>query len=230
MEPRDNVFRIKGRISNIYLINDERIAIIDTGSPNDLPLIISCIKDTLGRSLRDVDLIIPTHSHIEHMGNANKIKKITDARVMLKERSANPLKGSLEYIKKIKNIRKGIRAITAGIKNNPIFLLHPLINIKSIKADVICCDGMELTGHPEWTILFTPGHSPNCISLYHRGSMSLITGDALITIEGKISRPSVIWDSDKYDRTLAKFRKLQVNHIYPGHGEPLSGSDLQKYI
>ena len=72
----DNITRIKGKISNVYLINDERIAILDTGSPSDLPFVVSSIMEKLKRSLDDVDIIVPTHAHLEHMGNAEKIKKL----------------------------------------------------------------------------------------------------------------------------------------------------------
>jgi glyoxylase-like metal-dependent hydrolase (beta-lactamase superfamily II) len=126
----EEVIQIKGKISNIYLLNNDKIAIVDTGSPRDLPLIISCIKENLKRSMHDVDFIIPTHSHIEHMGNAKRIKKITKAKIIFSQKSGRPFEGGVAYLKKF---RKGIKAVTASIKNNPEFYIHPLMNIKKLK-------------------------------------------------------------------------------------------------
>ena len=223
----DEIIRIKGKISNIYLLNDDKTAIIDTGSPNDLPLIISCITEKLKRSAHDVDFIIPTHSHLEHMGNSGQIKKITGAKIIFSRKSGHPFEGGVSYIKKF---RKGIKAVTASIKKNPEFIFHPLMNIKKVKADIVAYDGMELPGHAGWKIIFTPGHSPNCISLYNSGSKSLISGDAIITVDGKISRSIVVWDSAAYDRTAGKLKSLRIDNLYPGHGEPVHGRDLQNLI
>jgi glyoxylase-like metal-dependent hydrolase (beta-lactamase superfamily II) len=89
---------------------------------------------------------------------------------------------------------------------------------------------MELPGHAGWKILFTPGHSPSCVSLYNSKSKSLISGDAIITVAGKISRSIVVWDSTAYDQTINRFRSLSINNLYPAHGEPVHGKDLQKLL
>ncbi len=222
-----NIIRIKGKISNIYLLNNDKIAIVDTGSPNDFRLIISFITENLKRSAGDVDIIVPTHSHLEHMGNAEKLKKATGAKIIFSRRSAGPFEGIVSYLKKF---RKGIGAVIAGVRNNPDLALHPLMNIKKVKADIVSFDGMELPGHQGWKIIFTPGHSPYCVSLYNAATGSLISGDAVINVAGKITRSVVVWNGDEYDRTINKLRSLAIDNLYPAHGEPVHGRGLQDFI
>ncbi|MCU0820903.1 MAG: MBL fold metallo-hydrolase, partial [Spirochaetes bacterium] len=114
----------------------------------------------------------------------------------------------------------------ASIKNNPEFLIHPLMQITKIKADIVSFDGMDLPGHTGWRIIFTPGHSPNCISLYNEETKSLFSGDALITIDGRISRSIVVWDGAAYDRTINRLKSLKIDNLYPGHGDPVHGRNL----
>jgi glyoxylase-like metal-dependent hydrolase (beta-lactamase superfamily II) len=217
------VYRIKGRISNVYLINGERIAIVDTGSPNDLSAILFAIRKELRRNVREVDFIIPTHSHIEHMGNAGKIKRKTGAKIALPYKNVDPTKGVLNNPQFLKDMP---RAIFAGIKNNPSLLLHPFKHLKKLTADIVLSDGMEIPGHPGWNVLLTPGHSPESICLFHKSSKSLVSGDTIITIDSRPCLPFGISDRTQMNRSISKIKELDVQYLYPGHGEPISGNKI----
>lgn len=216
------VYRIKGRISNVYLVMGERIILVDTGSPNDVRLIVAAVH-AMGRTLSDIDLLVPTHAHIEHMGNARKIKQLTGARIVLPAYRIAPIK---DLFRSTRFLIDNTWSIYAGIKNNPSLLLHPFMHIRPLKADIIASDGMELPGHPGWTILFTPGHSPESICLYHRESQALISGDTIISIGGKPVLPFGVLEQDRMQQSLKRLQMLAITQLYPGHGDPLTGENL----
>jgi hydroxyacylglutathione hydrolase len=216
------VHRIKGRISNIYLVMGEQIMLVDTGSPNDVRLIVDSLN-ALGRTLSDIDLLVPTHAHIEHMGNARKIKQLTGARIVLPAPRISPMK---DLFCSPRFLIDNTWSIYAGIKNNPSLLLHPFMHIRPLKADIIASDRMVLPGHPGWRILFTPGHSPESICLYHQESQALISGDTIISIGGKPALPFGVLEQERMQQSLNMLQALAITHLYPGHGEPLTGENL----
>jgi glyoxylase-like metal-dependent hydrolase (beta-lactamase superfamily II) len=218
-----NVVRIKGEISNVYLINEKRICIVDCGSPNDFKLIEHTVEKVLGRSMYDVDYILPTHSHVEHLGNAPKLKRKTGALVVLPDKGINPAKGSFDSIGFLKDMPA---AIIAGLKNNPALLLYPHLNFVKATADVVSSDGMRMPGHEGWNVLHTPGHSPESVCLYHSETDSLISGDTIITIDGKAALPFGIWNRTKMKNTIERLKKLRPKRLFPGHGDPLEGDGL----
>ncbi|MBL7175839.1 MAG: MBL fold metallo-hydrolase [Desulfobacteraceae bacterium] len=64
------VFRIPASFTNIevnlYLIQGERLALIDTGVSNSVERFIKPALNNLGFDLKDLDLIIHTHAHFDH--------------------------------------------------------------------------------------------------------------------------------------------------------------------
>ncbi len=220
------VCQVKGRISNVYLILGERIVLVDTGSPNDLQAISAALR-SLGKSLADIDLLVPTHAHIEHMGNARKIKRLTGARIVLPAQRIAPMK---DLFRSPRFLFDNTLSIYAGIKNNPALLLHPFMHIRPLKADIIATDGMDLPGHPGWSVLFTPGHSPESICLYQSETRTLISGDTVIVINGQAALPFGILDRRRMRQTLERLQLLGIERLYAGHGEPLYGHGLLETI
>ena len=67
--------RIKGAISNSYLLLGEKPVLVDTGSPGDLKRILAALK------ARDIEpkklaLILLTHGHGDHAGCAAELKRL----------------------------------------------------------------------------------------------------------------------------------------------------------
>lgn len=70
----------------------------------------------------------------------------------------------------------------------------------------------------EWCqIIHTPGHSNDSICIYCPESKCLFSGDTQLnvqTTDGTYTR--------EYIRSLEKLTKLNINIIYPGHGNPIT--------
>lgn len=82
-------------------------------------------------------------------------------------------------------------------------------------------DGDYLTfGNSKLLVLFTPGHSPASISLYHESSGTLIAGDVLFQQSiGRTDLPGGDMDT-LLNSIRSKFFTLpDETKVYPGHGE-----------
>ena len=60
---------------SIYLIIDEKIALIETGPASSHSNLVSGIESA-GLSLSDVDYVIPTHIHLDHFGSGGHIMEV----------------------------------------------------------------------------------------------------------------------------------------------------------
>jgi hydroxyacylglutathione hydrolase len=125
--------------------------VIDPG--DDIYEILSIVKK---HGLR-ISTIVVTHAHIDHIGGAAKLKAITGAPVYLNEEDL-PIYDSLAW-----------QAGWLGMETP-----------EQTEIDVAPRDGEVLRlGPAEFTVLYTPGHTPGSISLWIPSEKKLVAGDTL---------------------------------------------------
>lgn len=75
---------------NVFLIEDEILTLIDTGPdwPGSLDALSEALRG-LGRSLADIELVLLTHQHADHVGLAHDIQAASGAEVAALERVAD---------------------------------------------------------------------------------------------------------------------------------------------
>jgi len=182
--------------SNIYLIVDEAIALIDAGTG----LNFETVKRNLNKfNLKpsDIQLIINTHCHYDHVGGDHDFVEASGCEVAIHELEAELL-------------RKGDQVITlaGGLGKRLEFLevareLHEGNRIK--------------LGELTLEVLHTPGHTQGSICLYAREQKVLFSGDTLFCGGvGRVDLPTS--DSEALAHSLRKLTKLEVKRLYPGHG------------
>ena len=62
---------------SIYLVIDEKIAIIETGPACSHDSLVQGIQ-TAGINLQDIDYVIPTHIHLDHFGGGGHIMEVCE--------------------------------------------------------------------------------------------------------------------------------------------------------
>ena len=139
--------------------------------------------------------VILTHSHWDHIGDAEKVKNYFNIPVMIHERDS----GNLEK---------------PGSDGLPCWMAIP-----GVKADRFLKEGDEIVvGEISFKVIETPGHTPGGICLYSEKEKCLIAGDTLFkqsigNLSFPTARPNEMWLSlDK----LAQLPKDTA--VYPGHG------------
>ena len=157
------------------------------------------IMAIVSRHHLQVTSIVVTHSHIDHIGGAKKMKQATGAPVYLNEHD-------LELYKHL------------GEQASMIGLPTP----ETTEIDLTLSDGQTLrNGGLQATVLHTPGHTPGsvCLLLKAKESPVLIAGDTLF--RDGIGRTDLRGgDTRKILRSLQdKLLPLDDSTIViPGHG------------
>jgi hydroxyacylglutathione hydrolase len=158
------------------------------------------IRDRLGALRVTVDAILLTHGHVDHVGAAADLQKLTGAPVKL--HGADRLVYDL----------LPLQAAMLGSLAPP-----------SAEVDLSLVDGAILRcGMTEIRVLHTPGHSPGSVGfLVEQGSeLRLFAGDTLF--RGSVGRTD-LWggDAEALLRSIRSRLLTLPDHtvVIPGHGE-----------
>ena len=186
----------KGFDSNIYLIIDKTIELIDAGTGMNF----ETVKQNLSKfnlKPNDIELIVNTHCHYDHVGGDTNFIRSADCDVFIHELEADLL-------------RKGDGVITCadmfGKKLEPIDVARELREGGKIELG-------ELT----LEVLHTPGHTTGSICLYAAKQRILFSGDTIFSDGvGRTDMPT--GDAATLHNSIEGLLKLDVQTIYPGHG------------
>ena len=90
MEIADGIHRFGTRMVNWYLIErGGRLTLVDAGMRGYWPQLGRALAD-LGRKVEEVEAVVLTHAHADHIGFAHQVKANSDATVWVHEGDAEP--------------------------------------------------------------------------------------------------------------------------------------------
>jgi glyoxylase-like metal-dependent hydrolase (beta-lactamase superfamily II) len=231
-----------GRV-NCYLIEDDPLTLLDAGpnSATSLTALEAALAEH-GHRPEDLERIVVTHQHIDHIGLLDILAKRSGAEVCALDLLAPWLASYKQEMEENDSfsaeimLRNGIpqdvvyalRAVSASFRawGAPAHVTRPL------------AEGEQLEfASRRWRVLHRPGHSPSDTVFWDEASGELFGGDHLIkhiSSNPLISRP-LRGESDERPRALMIYmdslratREMELEVVYAGHGEPVE--DHRKLI
>jgi glyoxylase-like metal-dependent hydrolase (beta-lactamase superfamily II) len=210
----NNIYQISLGWVNVFVIEDDGLTLIDTGTKGSAEKIFSAIKDG-GKNPYDIKRIILTHAHPDHAGSAEQIKRMLRVPVMAHREDAKILRYGIGFRKEI--------CLTPGLKNWLIYELaikRSGINIEPVVIDEQLNDNDLLPLIGGIRVIHTPGHSKGHISLLAEKEEVLIAGDLLTNSAGLIL--SVIYENMAEGiSSIMKVTDLDFDKMVFGHGRPI---------
>jgi len=198
---------------SVYLINEEKKVLIDSGPATSAYAVLDGIKD-VGVRPDEIDYIIVTHVHLDHAGGAGVlIKDMPKAQVIAHHRGARHLV----------NPEKLIRG-TIEFQGEDAMAKHG--EVVSIEAERVkpAYEGDVLTLGERQTLEFidAPGHAPHELCIYESRNNGVFTGDAagISIADNEILMPASQppnFDLELYINTLERLMKLKATRIYFAH-------------
>ncbi len=224
-----------GRV-NVYLIEDEPLTLVDAGpnSGTSFDVLQRGIAD-LGHSLEDIELVLLTHQHIDHLGLVSLVAAHSGAEVAAIE-AAVPFVQNFSVEAQAEDdfardvmLRNGISEdVTAALQSvsRAFRAWGSRVEVTRVLRDG---DRVELRDRA-FEVAFRPGHSPSDTVFWDRERGHLIAGDHLL---GHISsNPLITRKSDgsgerskaliAYLDSLRLTREMDVELVLPGHGDPVT--------
>jgi glyoxylase-like metal-dependent hydrolase (beta-lactamase superfamily II) len=224
-----------GRV-NCYLIEGEPLTLIDTG-PNSGKALDDLQHQVAerGHSIEDLELVILTHQHIDHIGLAEIIAARSGADVAAIDVAVNFLENFGEDAERDDQFAVELM-LSHGISEEVVTALQSVSRSfrawgSSPKVTRPLHDGEILTlGDRNLEVQHRPGHSPSDTLLWDADRRILFVADHLlahISSNALITRPldgsgertqSLV----TYLESLRRTRELPAEIVLPGHGEPIT--------
>lgn len=150
------------RFVNIILILGDNITLIDTGVKGCEKMISDYLQKQ-NRDFSEIDTIILSHSHPDHIGSAAKIKEMTGCKVL-----AHVLE------------KEWIENIEIQSKNRPVPGFFNLVD-QPVVIDEFICETQVKKIQEGLTIKFikSPGHSKGSLNLLFEEDQILFTADSI---------------------------------------------------
>jgi glyoxylase-like metal-dependent hydrolase (beta-lactamase superfamily II) len=174
------IHRVEDAYVNWYLVEDGgRICVVDTGHPASWGSLEKALRD-LGRTRNDIEAVVLTHGHFDHMGFARRAQQELGVPVHA-PRGETAVEHPWRYPHENSRL--------------PYFVRHPPfvgIFLRMGAAGALWVKGvdgaqryepgttLDVPGHPH--VVATPGHSDGHCSLHFRDRDAVIAGDAVVTL------------------------------------------------
>lgn len=220
------VHRLEHAFTNCYLLADgEMWTLVDAAFPNTWgPLIRSAHE--LGLRMRDLQGIVLTHGHFDHVGFAERAVEELGVPVFVhagdRELAAHPYRYRREHTPFVYPLLypRSLRPVAGMLRAGAL-------NVRGVTevSELPGSGTLDLPGRPE--VVFTPGHTFGHCALLLRDRETLLSGDALVTLDpykgipgAQIVAGAATADSDQALASLDVIVATGARVLLPGHGEP----------
>jgi glyoxylase-like metal-dependent hydrolase (beta-lactamase superfamily II) len=224
-----------GRV-NVYLIEDDPLTLVDAG-PNSGTSFDELTNGlaALGHSLEDIELVILTHQHIDHLGLVSLVAQRSGADVAAIDVAVPFVENYSQEAQKDDAFARDVM-LRNGISEDVVSALSAVsqaFRAWGARADVtrVLRDGEEMSFRDRaLKVHHRPGHSPTDTVFHDSERRTLIAADHLLghissnplitrPTDGSSERPQALVT---YLRSLEETRAMDVDLVLPGHGDPIT--------
>jgi glyoxylase-like metal-dependent hydrolase (beta-lactamase superfamily II) len=197
-----------GRDGCVYLMNLGELILIDTGAGWSVERIINNVQ-SLGLNCKNLNKILLTHCHIDHIGGVPEIKKRFGSKIYIHKLDAPPLE-------------TGDQILTAASWYQTSFPPTPVDVKLNLPEEILTI------GEQKIVCLHTPGHTPGsiCIYLDKDGKRILFGQDLHGPLLSEFGS-----NLEDYGRSTKKLLDLDADILCEGHfGIYTTKKDVKNYI
>jgi len=218
-EVAENIYLIDDQVcslsnlGSVYLINEARKALVDSGPPSSAGVVLRGIKE-VGIRPEDIDYIIVTHVHLDHAGGAGVLlSDMPQARVVVHHRGAKHLVRLAELME---SARK-----TQGAEIMSLY--GEVVPVGAERMQVVHDnDSIRLSEEQVLDFIDAPGHASHELCIYERRNGGVFTGDALglYLAGGEVllaCHPPPGFDVEACRSTIERLMALDATRLYFAH-------------
>jgi glyoxylase-like metal-dependent hydrolase (beta-lactamase superfamily II) len=224
----DGLHRIEDAYTNWYLLEqDGRLTIVDCGVPTSWESLQVAVG-RIGRRVDDVEAVVLTHAHFDHVGFAERARTTLGVPVYVHENDVPLTQHPWRY----DHERPRARYFATQVRALPI--VAALLRARAFWPPAIgevvrYSDGpLPVPGAPQ--VVFCPGHTLGHCALHLPDRDALIAGDAFVMLDPYTARrgPRIVAGAATVDsaRNLESLEALVATGagtVVTGHGEPWTG-------
>lgn len=221
------VHRLGTEWVNWYLVEDDsKVTVVDTAMPGYYAQLMPALR-SIGRTMQDIEAVVLTHSHNDHVGCGARLRSETGARVLAPAGETAVVRGEAkpgQPAGMVPNLWRPvlIRFMLHAIRNGGA-KFEPVDQLVTYEPE----DSLDIPGRPR--AVSTPGHSPAHHSLHFHDHGVLFAGDAMASVSwiSGSTEPQLHpfgEDRARMPAALDALEPLEADVVAFGHGEPFRGS------
>ena len=229
----EGVHRIEDSFTNWFLIEEDgRLTVVDAGVPPSWDSLSDALR-TLGRRHADIEAVVLTHAHFDHIGFAERARSRLGVPVWVHENDVPLTKQPRQYGHELSPLRyvatqpKALPIIVSFLRTRAFFP-QPIREVRRYGDDV---GVLPVPGSPR--VVFTPGHTLGHCALHLPDRDVIIAGDAIVTLNPytggtgpQIVARAATADSERALASLERIAETGARIVLTGHGEPwMAGSE-----
>jgi glyoxylase-like metal-dependent hydrolase (beta-lactamase superfamily II) len=214
-------------VANAFIVKDQGTILIDCGVPKKANAFSKQLQAT-GITPQDIQLIILTHGHWDHIGSAADIKEITGAKILMHQKDRKWLEELFE------SPPQGVNLWGKFLAKTMVVLMSPFIHIRPTEVDIIfnnATRSLEEYGIAG-KIVYTPGHTSGSISILLDSGEAFVGDMAMNQFPMRLS-PGLPIFAQNLPQLIESWRMLlkeDIKSIYPSHGGPFSPDIMRKAV
>lgn len=169
------IHEIQGYIQTIYLVEqNDSFLMLDGGCASDVEKVKNYLE-SLGKSIKDLRLVIVTHAHPDHSGGANKFSRLYNIPIAAPENLNDWYKGIAGFVKYWVDL---LLAYMVAIKKTKRF--ENMLFERHTHIDITLYDGDAIKGFEGWSALTCPGHTNVDLSIVNLNDKIAYIADNLV--------------------------------------------------
>ncbi|MBW1722842.1 MAG: MBL fold metallo-hydrolase [Deltaproteobacteria bacterium] len=185
---------------NTYLIDRELKILVDPGHEH----LFGHVREKLAGlsiALGDIDLVLVTHAHPDHMEGIHLFSKTDTVTAVFEEETAFNEQMASQF--------------------------GQALAVTPLEPEILLREGELKAGDLTLQVYHTPGHSPGSVCFYWPERKVLFSGDVLFFQGvGRTDLPG--GDGSALKESIRRLSRLDVETLLPGHGPIISGREEVK--
>ncbi len=222
------IHRVEDAFVNWYLVEDgRRLTIVDCGVPRSWGSLQAALAE-LGRAPGDVEAVLVTHPHPDHLGFAERARTEWRVPVWVHERDTSLSRHPFNYEKEHSPLRHlgSVHTLRVAVAMGAAGVLRTraLSEVRGFLEET----ELDVPGRPR--PIHTPGHTHGHTVFHFPDRGAVIAGDALATHEPYSGRrgPRIVSGAANADSmqalaSLQRIAETEAAVVLPGHGDPWTG-------
>jgi len=216
----------------VLIVDGDGVTLVDTGYPGDKDRVIASLGK-IGRAPADVDAVVLTHAHPDHIGSAEYFRSQVGKPVWVHEQETPNATGQ-----SVEQVSIATLLTMAWRPSVLVWFVQAGIGLKAGQVQRLGAvqtydvSALDVPGHP--VPVPTPGHTSGHAALHLPDQGVVVAGDALMTDHALAASPGpqllpdfFNTDTAQARASLQRLRPLSADVVIPGHGPAFYGTPDQ---